>query len=341
MLDAVKLMNSLGITSIIDMWAGEHEWRVYQSLAANEELTLRVVNALIDEGVFEKHTGEDFERVLAGRHEYETDLIHNDSIKLMVDGVFEGETGAVLEPYSSDEHLGVLNHTPKDLRRRVLRYYDMGLNIHFHTMGDRAARAALDALEYARERGTAGHENQRHSLSHLGLIDPADMPRFAAVNAAASFTPVWAGADDWTVNLEIPTLGRARVDRLYPIRSVQEAGAVVVGGSDWNYGALDPLLSLETAVTRQLADGEIVYRAATDEAIDLGSAIDAYTINGAWLTHSDDRVGSIEPGKLADIVILDRNLFTNPASEISDALIDLTIFAGRVVYERPPENTGR
>lgn len=334
MLRTLRRMNSLGITSIIDMWAGEHEWRVYQSLASGGDLSLRVTTALIDEGVFEKHSGPDFERVLAARHDFDSELIDNNSIKIMVDGVFEGETAAVLEPYDSADHLGILNHTPEELNRRVLRYYDMGLNIHFHTMGDRAARAALDALEYAYEQSSRSRRQQRHSLSHLGLIDPADMPRFPALTAAASFTPVWAGSDDWTLNLEIPALGQERVDKLYPLRSVQAAGAVIVGSSDWNYGALDPLLSVETAVTRQVAEGEIRNRSVTTEAIDLGSAIAAYTINGAWLTHRDDRAGSIEPGKFADIVVLNRNLFEIPAAEISETVVDLTLLAGRVVYER-------
>ncbi len=101
--------------------------------------TVRVVNGLIDEGVFAKHSGADFERVLAARHDYESELIDNDSIKIMVDGVFEGETAAVLERYTSADHFGVLNHGRDDLRDRVLRYYNMGLQLHFHTIGDRAA----------------------------------------------------------------------------------------------------------------------------------------------------------------------------------------------------------
>ena len=335
MRDTIKLMNSHGITSIIDMWAGEHEWQVYQALEWSGDLTVRVHNALIDEGVFEKHVGEDFGRVLAARGNYESDLVSNGAIKIMVDGVFEGETGAVLEPYvGTDDYLGELNHDSDELTRRVQRYYDMGLQLHFHTMGDRAARAALDALEVARDNGQEHARNLRHSLSHLGLIHPDDMPRFAELNAAPSFTTVWAYSDEWTANLEIPTLGRERVSELYPLRSVSAAGAVVVGGSDWNYGALDPLLSIETGVTRSDPNGPSDFEQFTAEAVGLDLMIDAYTINGAWLVHEDDRLGSIETGKRADILVYDRNLFELEPSEISEAVVELTIFDGRVVYDR-------
>jgi predicted amidohydrolase YtcJ len=334
MAGAVRKMNSFGITGVYDVWIGEHEMHVYKALDEAGDLSGYVLGAIIDEGVFEKHTGDELVSVISDRSRYESDHISYNSIKLMVDGVFEGETGAVLEPYNTAEHLGVLNHAPDELRRRVAHYYDMGMQLHFHTMGDRATRSALDALQYARVRGDPAHLETRHALSHLGLIDPADYPRFPEQNAAAAFTAVWAYPDEWTINLEIPTLGQERVDRLYPIRSVHEAGGVIVGSSDWNYGELDPLLSIETAVTRQDPFGPSDIRATKHEAVDLGTIIDAYTLNAAWLMHREDVTGSIEPGKLADIVIFDSNLFEIEAEAISDVRVDTTIFNGRVVYSR-------
>ena len=334
MQETIRKFNSFGITSIVDLWASEHEYEVYRTLDESGELTVRVQNGLIDEGVFAKHTGEDFVRVLDARHDFETTLIDNDAIKIMVDGVFEGETGAVLQPYLTNGRLGELNHERDILFERVLRYYDMGLQLHFHTMGDAAVRRALDALEYARENGDPDYLGRRHSLSHLGLIAGEDMPRFAANNAAASFTPVWGSVDEWTLRLEIPALGKDRVRQLYPIRSVAAAGAIVVGGSDWNYGDLDPLASIEVGVTRSSPYESTDFPVFDDEATDLEAMIDAYTINGAWLTHNEDRLGTIEAGKLADIVVYDRNLFEVPPSEISDTIVDLTVFDGKVVYER-------
>jgi len=209
--------------------------------------------------------------------------------------------------------------------------------IHFHTMGDRAVREALDAIEYARENGDEAYENLRHTVSHLGLVHPNDRPRFAELNTGASVTMVWAYNDKWTQNLEIPSLGLERVRSMYPIRSIQAAGGVILGGSDWNYGELDPLQSIETAITRDDPGGptpDSEYDTLGNEHVDLATMIDAYTINGAWQIHAEDVAGSIETGKRADIVIYDRNLFEIDAYEISEARVDFTIFDGRIVYRR-------
>ena len=334
---AVKLMNSHGITSAYDVWIGEHEMQVYKALDDAGELSLRVLGGIIDEGVFEKHTGEDLERVLRDRVNYESDNISYNSIKIMVDGVFEGETGATLEPYHSVDHAGPQFMTPDQLNARVMHYYNRGMLIHFHAIGDRAVREALDAIEYARENGDEAYENLRHTISHLGLVHPNDRPRFAELNTGASVTMIWAYNDKWTQNLEIPSLGLERVSNMYPIRSIQAAGGVILGGSDWNYGELDPLRAIETAITRDDPRGPIrdsEYDILGNEHVDLATMIDAYTINGAWQIHAEDVAGSIETGKRADIAIYDRNLFEIDAYEISEARVDFTIFDGRIVYRR-------
>lgn len=334
---AVKLMNSHGITSAYDVWVGEHEMQVYKALDDAGELSLRVLGGIIDEGVFEKHTGEDFQRVLRDRVNYESDNISYNSIKIMVDGVFEGETGATLEPYHSVDHAGPQFMTPDQLNARVMHYYNKGMLIHFHAIGDRAVREALDAIEYARENGDEAYENFRHTISHLGLVHPNDRPRFAELNTGASVTMVWAYNDKWTQNLEIPSLGLERVSNMYPIRSIQAAGGVILGGSDWNYGDLDPLRAIETAITRDDPQGptqDSEYDILGNEHVDLATMIDAYTINGAWQIHAEDVAGSIEAGKRADIAIYDRNLFEIDAYEISEARVDFTIFDGRIVYRR-------
>ena len=335
---AVQRMNSLGITSAYDVWVGEHEMQVYKTLHDEGQLSMRVLGAIIDEGIFEKHAGEDFERLLRERAVYETENVSFNSIKMMVDGVFEGETGAVLQPYLTTGKLGPLYRAPDDLRTRVKRYYDMGMQLHFHAMGDRAVQESLNALEYARANGDEALKNVRHTISHLGLVAASDFPRFAELNAGASVTMVWASTDEWTHKLEIPALGIERVKNLYPISSIQAAGGTILGGSDWNYGELDPLLSIETAITRDEPQGsasESEYEILGDEIVNLETMIDAYTINGAWQIHAEDVSGSIEAGKRADIAIYDRNLFKIDVYEISEAQVDLTIFDGHVVYRRP------
>jgi predicted amidohydrolase YtcJ len=335
--DAIDRMNSFGITSAYDVWVGELEMQIYQALSESGDLSVRILGGITDEGQFEKHVGADLERVIEGRVNYESEHLSLNSIKFLVDGVFEGETAALLEPYQTIDHAGVLNMTPEVLKERVTHYYNKGMQLHFHTMGDRAVRESLDAIEFARAQGDKDHLSLRHTLSHIGLVGPADLPRFAELNTAASFTLEWADTDEWTVNLEIPALGRERVSRLYPIRSIRDAGGVVLGSSDWNYGELDPLLSIEAGVTRDdvygaTSSGEFeVFR---EEIVDLATMIDAYTINGAWQIHAEDVSGSIETGKRADVVVYDHNLFEIDPYEISEALVDLTIFDGHVVYRR-------
>ncbi len=340
MRDALAAMRAVGITSFNDVWAGELEFQVYQAIERSGDLTMRVVNSLIDEGVFQKHAGEEFERVLAARNEYASELINNDSIKIMVDGVLEGETAALVVPYVGLDHSGTLNHSSEELRQRVLRYDAMGLQIHMHTMGDGAARAALDAIEYAKKTndGNALSNDLRHTLSHLALIDADDIGRFSALDVAANFTANWAYPDTWVTELNLPVLGQERVNRMYPMASMHKAGAVIVGGSDWIYGPIDPLDSIEVAVTRQDPDDANALVGNTAESIDLATAIDAYTRNAAWVMHQEDQTGSIDVGKRADIVVLDRNLFAIPATEINEASVLFTIFDGEIVYRQSTPN---
>ena len=335
MRDAMKKMNSVGITSAVDAWAGELEMKVWKSLDDSGELTLRVVNSIIDEGVFQKHEGDDFERVLAMRKQYSSDLINNESIKIMVDGVLEGETAALVEPYLDLGHSGTLNHSIEELRERVSRYVGMGLQVHMHAMGDGAARAGLDAIEFANEQHAEkpATADLRHHLSHLVLIHDDDIARFGDLGVTANFTAAWAHPSTWVTELNVPVVGENRVGRFYPIRSVKENGGLVVGGSDWIYGPVDPLESIEVAITRQDPFDDSAATGNVDDAVDLETAIDMYTINAAWLMHQEDKTGSIEVGKRADIVVLDQNLFEIPATQINNAKVRVTIFDGKIIYK--------
>jgi predicted amidohydrolase YtcJ len=336
MRDALDAKRAVGITSLGDRWIGELEHQVYQSIDGAGDLNMRIVSSLIDEGVFQKHSGEDFERVLAERNEYASELIDTDSIKIMVDGVLEGDTAALVEPYVGLNHSGILNHTNEELQQRVQRYDAMGLQIHMHTMGDGGARAGLDAIEFAQQanKNIARNHTPRHTLSHLALIHSDDIERFSKLGVAASFTGKWAYPDTFVMELNLPVLGQTRVDSMYPMRSLQKAGARVVGGSDWIYGPIDPLVSIETMLTRQNPYDATGLVGNLDESINLATAIDAYTIDAAWSMQQEDKVGSIEVGKRADIVVLDSNLFVIPATQINEAAVRFTIFDGKIVYRQ-------
>ena len=187
--------------------------------------------------------------------------------------------------------------------------------IHVHAIGDRAIRMTLDALAHAR--AANGARDSRHAIAHLELIDPADIPRFRALGVVANFEPLWANGDEYLTKMTEPALGRARSRWLYPIASVVRSGAVVSGGSDWSVSSLNPLDAIETGITHRDPGDTAGPPWNPAERVDLPTMIALYTINAAWAHHLERETGSIETGKLADLIVLDRNLFDVPVEQHS------------------------
>jgi len=331
LLAGVDHLNSLGITSWIDASVGLGDYQAYQALENSGDLTGRVITSLTYESGFAHHYGEEFEEVLTNRHQYESEHVRNSAIKIFVDGVLEGETAAILEPYlGTQEDRGELILSPEELTEAVTRFDAMGMQVHMHAIGDRAVRAGLDAIEAAQKEN--GRLDNRHHISHLQMIDVDDIHRFAALDTAANFQALWAYPDTYIMELNLPVLGEERIQGMYPIGSVERSGGRIVGGSDWDVSSANPLDAIETAVRRQdslAADGAVLNEG---ERVSLATMIDAYTINAAWLMHQEDTTGSIEVGKKADVVVLDRPLFDRPATEINDARVLETLLDGETVY---------
>jgi predicted amidohydrolase YtcJ len=323
-------LNSLGVTSFIDAWVGRDEYEAYRAVDRAGDLSARVVTSLTYESGFARHYGDEFDQVLEGRHAYESERIDHGSIKLFLDGVLEGETAAVLEPYIGLHHSGELILEPEALNAAVTRFDAMGLQVHMHAIGDRAVRAGLDAIAAARQAN--GPSDNRHHISHLQMIHVDDIERFAALDTAANFQALWAYPDDWIMELNLPVLGEERVQGMYPIASVARAGGRIVGGSDWNVSSANPLDAIETAVRRQDAFAENGPALNEGERVSLEQMIDAYTINAAWLMHHEQQTGSIEVGKRADLVVLDRDVFAVPAAQINEAQVVETLLDGETVW---------
>ncbi len=242
------------------------------------------------------------------------------------------ETAALIEPYvGMHGHRGDLILEPDELQAAVTKFDAMGLQVHMHAIGDRAVRAGLDAIEAARSEN--GVTDYRHHISHLQMIHIDDIERFASLDASANFQALWALPDECIMELNLGVVGEERVQAMYPIASVERAGGRIVGGSDWDVSSANPLDAIEVAVRRQdwlLEDGPVLNE---NEKVSLETMIEAYTIEAAWLMHQDDKVGSIEVGKRADIVVLDRNLFEIPSTEINQARVLLTVFDGKIIYQ--------
>jgi predicted amidohydrolase YtcJ len=175
----------------------------------------------------------------------------------------------------------------------------------------------------------------RHHIAHLELIDPADIPRFKVLGIVANFQALWAYPDPYITQLTIPILGPSRSRWLYPIGSVVRTGAVIVGGSDWPVSSANPLDAIQVAVTRRDPEAPPGPAWIPEEVVDLPTMLAAYTTNGAYLSHEETARGSIAPGLAADLIILDRNLFKIPASDIHKAKVLLTLFEGKPVFRDP------
>lgn len=324
---SVELLNSYGITSITDAIVNREELETYKALEDRGELSLRVVASLW----WDREQGLDqLSALVALRDEYSDELIDAATVKIMQDGVMENYTAAMLEPYLiPDGSRGIPMVEPEFLKEAVTALDAEGFQVHFHAIGDAAVRQSLDAVEEALlENGQLGH---RHHISHLQMIDPADIPRFAELDVIANFQPLWATASKYVTELTVPFIGAERARWMYPIKSVLDTGAVVAFGSDWSVSTANPFPQMEVAITRKGED-ESMEVLIPEERIDLASALAAFTINAAFLNRHDDTTGSIEVGKLADLVVLDRNLFDIEPSAISDTRVLVTLFGGREVH---------
>lgn len=330
---AVALANQFGITSMIDAATSTDEWTAWQGLDAAGGLTARVVLSI---PVSSPLTWTPDESLIRTEDRGSGLRLRRDAAKLFVDGVLEGETAALLEPYLGEGGgTGMLILPADELAARVVALDAQGVQAHFHAIGDRAVRVALDAVEQAIEHN--GPSDNRHHISHLQLIDPTDHPRFAALNVTANFQPLWAYPDGYITDINLPAIGAERVEGMYPIGSLERAGARIAAGSDWSVSSLNPLPAIETALTRQDATGEIEGTLNANEAVSLDTMLRAYTANGAWLMHQEDETGVIKPGMAADLVVLEKDLFSIAAEEIGEVAVTMTLFEGAIVYRRPSQ----
>lgn len=327
----LEMARRFGITSIIEASARGRILDAYAALDRSNELSLRVLESLlVDPDKGEAEAGR-----LAGiRDGTKSAHLKASTAKIFVDGVVESHTAALLAPYlDRPGDAGSPLVAPDALDKLAVALDAAGFQIHVHAIGDRAIRMTLDAFEAA---GRAnGFRDLRHHIAHLELIDPADIPRFKALGAAANFQPLWAYRDAYITNLTEPILGPARSRWLYPIGSVAKTGAVIVGGSDWSVSSANPLEAIQVAVTRRALDAGPGPAWIPEEVVDLPTMLAAYTRNGAWLSHEEAARGTIAAGKLADLIVLDRDLFKIPPAEIHKARVLLTLFEGREVFRDP------
>lgn len=326
---ALEMANRFGITSLVEANAAESALATY--LAADREgwLTARVVAS---QNVDPAAGPEQIRQLDRRRAGYRGERLRAGAAKIFADGVIEAQTAALLEPYvGATGDRGSLSLPPERLRELVVQLDSAGFQVHIHAIGDRGIRESLDALELARDRN--GARDSRHHLAHIQLWNSADVPRLRELGVIANFQPLWAYADSYITELTEPVLGPERSRWLYPIRSVLDSGAIVAAGSDWSVTSMNPLHAIQVAVTRQPLDASQPSWLPQERA-SLAEMIAAYTIGGAYLMRQETETGSIEVGKAADLIVLDRDLFEVDPHSIHLVEIDLTMLEGTVVFER-------
>lgn len=346
LLAAQKYLHSLGITSVQDACIGDagelgipDTFETYRRAAADRLLTCRVTGSLW----WDRFRGMRQLANLQTRREAADGggYFRATTVKLMLDGVCETFTAAMGTPYLDGhghptDRAGNLFIEPEELAEATRRLADLGFQMHFHAIGDRAITAALDALA---ELPAAQRANGRHHLAHLQFISPPDLDRFARLGAVATFQPLWACEDEQNTELTVPFVGPERASWQYRIGTVLQKGARVAFGSDWPVSSADPLQEMHVAVNRMLSarlgepgTPETMKPLLPGEAITVDAAIDAFTRGVAYVNHEEDVAGTLAPGMLADVAVLDQDLYAIPPDAIGGTSVAMTIASGQVVH---------
>lgn len=328
LLEGLRQANAFGITAFVEPGVSEGNVSLYATADRRGDLTARVLVSLSPIDETPDQFGPEIFDLLSRRHEYRGSFLNVDSVKVYVDGVIETRTSTMLKPYLDGSNFSPFYNQDK-LNTLYEKLDRMGLQIHTHAIGDGAIRIALDAYEHTVSAN--GPNDNRHQIVHLQLIDEEDIPRFAKLNVAANFQCMWCYPDVY-VDLAVDIVGAERVQKFYPVRSMKNTGALLVGGSDWDVSSLNPLDAIETAVRRQDPYEKSGPTLGEDQEIDLTTALDMYTRNAAHVMRLENQTGSIEVGKRADLIVIDRNLFDIPVTEINEARVLLTIMDGKTVY---------
>jgi predicted amidohydrolase YtcJ len=333
---AQRHLHSLGITAWTDARVQPVALSAYRAVQDRGELTARVVLSLL----WDRHAGEEQIQGLRERRDLGTGgKMAANTIKIFQDGVAETFTAAMTEPYldisgAPTDQNGISMVPPEELKRFVTALDAAGFQVHFHAIGDRAVRESLDAVEAAWH--SNGRRDARHHIAHIQLIHPDDIARFRQLGVVANAQPFWACEDAQMRDLTVPFLGEPRSGWQYPFASLRKAGAMMAFGSDWPVSTADPLQEIEVAVTRQCPHELSAPPFLPHEALDLPTALAAFTIGAAYVNRLDHITGSIETGKQADLCVLDRNLFELAREEsLGETEVLLTLVDGKPVYADP------
>lgn len=321
-LAAFKELTSLGLTSVHDAGIGIDEAEVYMSMADNGEMSMRIYAMMWE-------AGENLDAIGKPIVAYGNDHLDIRAVKLMSDGALGSRGAAMIEPYEDDtENRGLRMYTQAEVDAKVKKANDMGFQVGIHAIGDFGNRQSLDAFEKA-QGGVASP--LRNRVEHAQIIALDDIPRFAELGVIASMQATHATSD---MNMAEDRIGSERLKGAYAWRKLLDSDAFLANGSDFPVELANPMLGLYASVTRQDREGLPEGGWHAEEGLSREETLHSFTLAAAYAAHQEDRLGSLEPGKWADFIVVDRDYFTIPAAEIDDIQVIQTWIGGEMVYER-------
>jgi len=324
-----------GLTSVYDAGAAapteEDAYRILSELEDAGKLSLRVFGSVVNRPGVDDPAA----RLLDLRSRYSGDYYRPYAVKIIVDGVPEAHTAALLTPYvDRPQTSGEPMIAPAALKELVASVFSRNVPVHMHAIGDAAIRSSLDAIEYARN--ATGNREVGAAIAHMDFVTAEDIPRFRELNVVAQTSIQWAAKDPSYDNIGA-FVGLERMDNAYPVKTIIASGAVQSFGADWPaaayFSTYEPLNLVEVAVTRQLPGQIEMPIRNEEERLPLADAIAAITIQSARQLGMQDLIGTIETGKKADLIVLSGNLFEVPPHELHNVSVVMTLMDGRVVHE--------
>lgn len=318
---AIDSLLALGITGVHDAGISKTEAEVYLSMADDGDLKMRIYAMLSD-------TGANLDAFDEPIRAYGNDHLDIASVKLYSDGALGSRGAAMIEPYDDDpENRGLPFYTQEELDSFVRKANGKGFQVGIHAIGDLGNRMSLDAFERAQDGKPSPLRNR---VEHAQIIALDDIPRFAELGVIASMQPVHATSD---MNMAEDRVGPQRIKGGYAWRRLLDSGAVLAAGSDFPVELPDPFHGLYAAVTRQDRQGLPEGGWYSDQSLTRAEALRAFTLDAAYAAHQENRLGSLEPGKWADFIVVDRDYFETPVDEIDDIRVLQTWVGGELVYD--------
>jgi predicted amidohydrolase YtcJ len=326
----IRWANENGLTRVHSAGGDFESFDLYDELRRHGDLTLRMyISYFLDPPELRP---SDLAAIEAARKKYTGDWLSAGVVKMMIDGVVESHTAAMLEPYTDDPSTkGKLFWDPEKYRAAVAELDKRGLQLFTHAIGDYAVRTALDAYENAEKVNHA--QDRRPRIEHIETVTAADIPRFGKLGVIASMQPLHAYPDEDTLRVWAGNVGPDRASRAWAWNSIAKAGGHLAFGSDWNVVTLNPWEGLQMAVTRQTTEDKPEGGWLPQQRITLAQAVEGYTLGAAYAGRREKTEGSIEPGKLADMIIVSQDIFEIDPQKIAKTKVLETIVGGRVVFQ--------